>query len=133
MSGTKCRPPAFCLAAAFLILLCGCGGGPDVGYVTGKVTLNGQPLANAEVEFQPVNNQRPSTGNTNNEGVYELSYTAQQKGALVGEHIVRITIGEEDEDEGVSKAVVEIPAKYNSHSELKRTVKPGTQNMDFEL
>ena len=134
MSRTQHGLCGFCLVAALVMVLSGCGGGPNLGYVTGKVTMNGQPVANAEVEFQPVDNQRASTGATNAEGVYELNFTAHKKGVLVGEHIVRISAGERDgDDEDARAKPATIPEKYNSKSELKRTVKSGSQEFDFEL
>jgi hypothetical protein len=121
-------------AVGLLVLACGCGG-TDLGQVTGKVTMNGQPLANVEVEFQPADNGRPSSGVTNAEGVYELQFSSQEKGALIGEHTVRINAaegGDGDDEENPAKPTV-IPAKYNTQSTLKKTVNSGQQTIDFDL
>ena len=133
MSTAFVRGIQWSFAAGLLALACGCGGS-DLGQVTGKVTMKGRPLANVEVEFQPVDNRRPSSGVTNAEGVYELQYNTERKGALVGEHTVRISApeGGGDGEENPAK-VIEIPAKYNTQSTLKKKVGPGSQTIDFEL
>jgi hypothetical protein len=46
------RFPFMSLAVA--AVLAGCGGGPEIGDVTGTVRVNGQPLPYAYVVFQPV-------------------------------------------------------------------------------
>src|SRR5690606_23808547 len=51
------RPLFVGLAA--MLLLAGCGGadGPELASVSGTVTLNGQPLPHAVVQFQPTSPQ----------------------------------------------------------------------------
>src|SRR5438128_12131871 len=79
--------PLFLLFAAGSAL--GCSGGPRPAEVTGTVRLNGKPLANVMVEFNP---DAPtgvrSTGTTDEHGRYELVCDDQQPGALVGPHRV---------------------------------------------
>ena len=80
-----------------LILTCclGCSGGSDVelGKVTGLVTMNGEPLADAIVVFKPAEGN-PSTGRTDSNGNYDLTYLGNSPGAIVGKHSVRITTGQ---------------------------------------
>lgn len=73
------------------ILLIGCGRGdqPDLGTVTGVVTLNGAPLSHVEVTFVPEAG-RPSYGETDNDGKYELTYIRDTKGAKVGKHTISV-------------------------------------------
>ena len=105
-----------------------------VGEVSGNVTFDGQPVAKARIEYQP-SFGAPSYGVTDENGDFELAYTRQQNGALIGEHTVRIiTGGEVEGDDGETVYVKEsLPLKYNVHSELKRTVERGTNNHVFEL
>src|SRR5262249_7876518 len=49
------------LAAALWMAGSGCGGGPGVGEITGTVTLDGEPLADATVQFLPRKDQRLTT------------------------------------------------------------------------
>src|SRR5262245_39370809 len=75
-----------------LSLLAGCGGPyKNLGRVSGKVTLGGQPLADAAVTFSPTAAGSPSTGRTNASGEYTLLYTRGVKGAEAGEHTVTIS------------------------------------------
>ncbi|MCA9049044.1 MAG: carboxypeptidase regulatory-like domain-containing protein [Planctomycetaceae bacterium] len=77
-----------------LALLTGCGGAPSdmppLGTVTGTVTVDGQPLANAMVTFTPAEGGRPSTGMTGPDGAYALKYTADHMGAAIGKHFVTV-------------------------------------------
>lgn len=126
------NPLRIVLAAAGALAV-GCG--RDVGEVGGTVTLGGKPLAGAWVTFQPENGTRPSVARTDDAGRYELVRTEQVKGAAVGRHKVSITSGGESDDEGKKPRVAaeRVPARYNVKSELVREVKPGRNEVDFEL
>ncbi len=118
----------------FCLLLAGCGPGDGLATVKGKVTLNGEPLEGAIVQFQPTaEGGSPSAGKTDAKGRYELMYTFDQPGAMPGEHVVSIRTAAEYYDEEDAEGEERIPAKYNSQSELKRTVEPGRNTFDFEL
>ena len=119
------------VAAATVLFVSGCGGGPSLGEVSGKVTLDGQPLAGALVEFQP-SEGRGSIGSTDAQGVYKLSYTEDSQGAALGKHTVRITMANDDEDQKKPGAGT-IPARYNSKSELSADVKSGSNEFNFDL
>ena len=119
---------------AFLgLFVLGCGG-QNLGDVSGKVTLGGQPLAGATVIFQPEDGSRPSMGVTNEDGEYELQYDRKTTGAVIGKHRVSITTGQEGNDGDESTAVAEkVPAKYNVKSELVKEVESGSNEIDFAL
>ncbi len=117
------------------LLLTGCGSdGPERGIVTGEVTLNGEPLQGADIEFQP-DEGSPSYGMTDRKGRYDLMYTRDKRGAMIGEHTVRITTSTTDTDARGNEVAVpqRVPPKYNARSELTRQVKPGKNKFDFEL
>src|SRR4051794_10614674 len=89
-----------------LALALGCRGKGFVP-VSGKVTLNGQPLVGATVGFQPVAPEGAteaapgSAGKTDEKGEYTLTASTGQNGAWVGRHRVIISllspkIGEDD-------------------------------------
>ena len=120
----------------FCLLLLGCGSEDDLARVKGKVTLNGQPLEGAIVEFQPTAADGSlSAGQTDANGRYKLMYTFDTPGAMPGEHTVSIrTAGTFFDDEGNEVEREErVPAKYNTQTELKRTVTPGRNTFNFEL
>ena len=134
--------PATTKAASWLapvvgcLLLAGCGSGNDRAAVRGKVTLNGRPLADAIVQFQPVApNGSPSAAKTDAQGRYELMSTFSTPGAIPDEHLVTIRSAATyyDEEDCGAEQRERIPAKYNAQSELRRTVKPGRNTIDFDL
>ncbi|MCA9028340.1 MAG: hypothetical protein KDA86_24220 [Planctomycetaceae bacterium] len=110
---------------------------PTLGRVTGVVTLNGQPLAGAQVTFQPVEIEhsinesrtiraRSSTAYTNVEGYYDIKYDEDMRGAVVGEHLIQIT------KQFQGKELV--PVLYSGpFSQEKRTVVEGSQEFDFAI
>ncbi len=134
---TRTTHAARCLTPILLCLLsAGCGSGGDLARVKGKVTLDGQPLEDATVQFQPTaKGGAPSSGKTDSKGRYELMYTFDTRGAMPGEHVVSITTAGTDFDEAGNEFEREerVPAKYNRKTTLKRTVEPGGNTIDFEL
>jgi hypothetical protein len=112
-----------------IALVMGCSGNTKSSPVSGAVTMDGEPLANAMVSFQPIgkelNSGPGSTGKTNDRGEYALEVVGGGNGAVEGLHKVMIRSGD---------AKVTIPAKYNVKTELRYEVKPGNNaNVDFKL
>ncbi len=115
----------------FLILLFAGGCGEERPYTTvevsGRVTLDGEPLAGAHLTFQPntkVSRGPGSFGLTDEEGRYRLETTAGDTGAVVGRHRVSIT----------AKDGPPLPRRYNHDSELSvDIVAKGPQTADFPL
>lgn len=100
MSGKLVARAALCCVSALLVTGCGRSDLPELGTVSGTVTLDGQPLADAIVNFTPVQAGRPSTGQTDSSGHYTLLYVADVEGAVVGKHSVtveRIVTSEADD------------------------------------
>jgi len=130
---------AFCLLNAFLT---GCkpDGYAELGLVgvTGKVTLDGQPLAGANVVFESPD-KRTARGLTDAEGKYALMYDSETPGALPGPKVVRITIadvGVEGGGAGEGSAFTgkeRLPARYNRQSKLTADVSASQKTFDFEL
>jgi hypothetical protein len=106
-------------------VLSGCGSsGPEIVPVRGRVTLDGRPLGNADVVFQPGEANRPSSGRTDADGSYQLMYKRGIEGARVGEHSVVIS---------VSPEIVRNPPKF-AESTFRRKVKAGENNeLNFDL
>ena len=112
--------------------LLGCGG-PQLGYVEGTVRMDGQPVKDATVIFQP-DDGLPSHGETDSQGHYELKFS-DKLGAVVGGHTVTVEtyrISTDASGEPVESREM-IPAKYNSETELSREVVAGKQTIDFDL
>jgi len=123
-----------CVSLVLAVFLTGCGSdGPERGVVTGKVTLNGDPLPGADIVFQPEEGS-PSLAVTDDKGRYDLMYTRDKRGAMVGEHVVQITTPTTSTDAQGNQVMVpqQVPPKYNAGS-LTREVKPGRNSYDFDL
>jgi len=139
-----------CVALLFLPLFVGCpDDSPTTGLVTGTVTLDGEPIENAQVNFYP-SGGRASGAVTNAEGQYELMFH-RKKGALIGTHKVTITteIAEvtgsallmASEEENARTGEADQPRrellsrKYTDvkRTELTATVEAGNNVKDFDL
>lgn len=122
--------------AVALILLGSALGCSDsnLGRVTGTVAIDGRPLANAMVTFKPLSGERPAAAKTDEQGRYELIYSRDANGAVLGEHVVEIsTFIEIMEDDTTEITPETVPARYNVQSELSATVKRGANVFDFDL
>lgn len=105
---------------------CGRGDRPELGLVRGKVTFDGAPLAEAFVVFTPLAGGRQSSGFTNQDGIYELNYLRDIKGAKIGAHRVAVATATEMSAE-------RLPARYHSETTLEAEVKPGNNEINFDL
>ena len=112
--------------------LCGCGDGSNfkVAPVTGLVMLDGEPLPNAIVAFRPESG-RSSSGVTNDLGEFELTYSAEKTGAIVGSHTVCISRGTSGQVQGMmsnpdtepkAEAAPTLPTVYNTQTNLTAEV-----------
>ncbi len=78
------------------VWLLGCGSsdeGPEVFPVTGTVTLNSEPLADADVTFYPTGDTLGAGGfgRTDAEGKFELQYNRGGMGAPAGVYRVQVS------------------------------------------
>ena len=132
-----------CVFPLLLPILAGCGGGPyNVAPVSGRITLNGQPLANASVSFQPlaeggkINPGPGSGGFTDSDGRYALKLDGTDtRGAVIGKHMVRIDLTHQDNSaDDRPKRFKRLPARYNVKTKLEYDVPTrGTDSADFQL
>lgn len=129
------------LVLLMLAGLWGCGGsdGPEVGRVRGKVTFDGKPVANAQIQFVPKGTGRTSTAQADAEGNFDLLYDSERMGALVGKHTVRVitAVPPQYDDKGkVIKGTGEpekIPDIYNTFSQIEKTVNSGNNEINLDL
>lgn len=124
----------FKVACPIMLLLTGCGsrGGPTVAEVSGMVTLDGAPLTNAAVVFQPEFG-RPAFATTDDQGRYALKYSDGSHGAATGKNTVaiRTKIDGEQGEPPIQKELV--PNRYNDRSTLVMDVVGGKNTCDFAL
>jgi hypothetical protein len=136
----------------------GCGeGGPTLGKVTGKVTLDGKPVPDVAVTFMPTEGGSGS-GITDASGNYELTHS-NGKGTPIGKNKVAVTTVNKPQSAAIDlsqipsdspeyakaaaaassageynvKFTEPIPAKYNTKTELQFDIKSGSQVINLEL
>ena len=125
--------------AALFPLLSGCGGqeGPARVVVSGKVTFQGQPVADGQIRFVP----KPGTAApVTIEAIKNGTYSTDTSGGVpVGEHLVEIRAYDPNQPPptgpGEPPRRQLLPDKYNSKTELELKAKAGQRPItrDFEL
>jgi hypothetical protein len=121
----------FALALAAL-LSSGCGDGrPGRVPVSGRVLIDGKPLAQAGVRFYPPGG-RSSSGKTDREGRFVLTCYEPSDGALVGNHKVIVAAIEEINGNTIKWHA---PKKYAlpDTSGLQATIEGATDDLKFDL
>ncbi len=124
-----------------LPLATGCGARPDLAPVSGTVTLDGQPLADAHVSFQPVQDDvgemaMGSYGTTAADGSYRLRLVdPDAPGATAGMHRVRIhmALPEDALREDSPLSVDRLPVRYRDGTLTFQVPAEGTESADFHL
>lgn len=137
-------------AASLALLLTGCGD-YKLAPLSGKITVEGKPVASLYVQFDPIGsgdklNPGPaSVGETDSAGHYRLRTVPEERGgAVVGKHRVRVIAGIKAMDEdAILKAVLNkkraaqvkhLPARFNDRTELTFEVPAGgANNANFDL
>lgn len=143
---------------SLLLLSCAAiGCGPNLGAVTGNVTIDGQPAEKVVVAFSPVGGGTSGAGTTDASGNYTIMSSlgaglppGKYKVSLTTEMTVEDTGGEDEYAGGSDSAAYEqaamgndyadrdkfkekIPAKYNSATTLEEQVEAGENVIDFKI
>ena len=124
----------FSLGLLFLFGVLGCDSGPNTGFVSGKVTIDGEAKEGTVVTFSPKTGERSAIGYTDAKGEYYLRFTQDKKGCIPGMHLVSITAYKDPESEYTQY----LPATYNDKAsdnpDLNNVeVKKGKQVINFEV
>ncbi|MEM7812179.1 MAG: hypothetical protein AAF532_11925 [Planctomycetota bacterium] len=102
------------VAALCVVAVAGCGGagGPEFVPVSGRLTIDGEPVARVTVEFRPipgdqtgVNTGGSSRGYTDADGRFTLTsaIAGRGEGVAVGRHRVRLRGRESIDSEGLEE------------------------------
>jgi hypothetical protein len=136
------------MAITFAATACGCGrSGPERATISGKVTFRSEPIRFGEIRFIPA---AANEGSTEGTPIVDGHYNANGKGGVpVGDYSVSIVAwqspaprrnipasgGPSGSKTGETSRRQLLPAKYNSQSELKLTVKSGSGSIvqDYSL
>jgi hypothetical protein len=118
----------------------GCSGDPNRAEVSGKVTLDGEPVSEGRIGFYPIQgNEGPSAGAVILNGSYKVPAS---NGVWLGKNLVKINAlrktGKQVPSAYGGKNIIEeteepIPPVYNDRSQLIHDVQPGSNRIDFEL
>lgn len=134
------------LLAASLLVLVGCGPGYKIVPVSGRITLDDKPLANAMILTQPIGNEdnvTPGPGSiaeTDSDGNFQLEMQHEAiVGAVPGEVWVKIVeTGEKkaSNDDTVDSSVLKsrVPLDYQEGDKVKYTIPDeGTDAMNIDM
>ncbi len=124
------KPESFRLLIALFVTasFAGCGGSsdmPELGDVSGKVTMDGEPVAGINILFTPEMG-RPAGGVTESDGSYKLVYLDGYSGCKIGP--AKVTF---DWSPGVEPPVT-VPAKYMEEG-FSVEVKAGSNELNFPM
>jgi len=128
------RPDEALYGIVLVLVVVGCSprptGQPEIAPVSGRVTLDGQPLGGVSVVFESDRGVL-SFGNTDDQGRYTVCYIRSAHGAGVGRNVVRIRSPMMGPASPLRKD--RIPSIYNTESTLTADVKKGSNVLDFAL
>jgi hypothetical protein len=128
-----------------LVVLAGCGRGPVMVPVSGVVTLDGAPVADANVMFAPRGDGRPAEGKTDAAGKFSLTTEKPNDGAMEGDYEVTVTgvrtVGAVANPDGTSGDISQVreewflPKKYarRDSSGLTQKVTKGMAPVELKL
>ncbi len=118
-------------------VLAGCGGpGYELVPVSGRVLVDGKPVPEAHVSFEPRGEGPGCYATTNAEGRFELrSVLDERPGATQGTNVVRITTAREgNPNDDAAEMVGEVaPQRFLDGSEEFEVPAEGTVRADFDL
>jgi hypothetical protein len=120
-----------------LLCIAGCSGQVTVP-VEGVVTLQGTPLANADVMLAPrrANGPGPYVGKTGSDGRFQLGLQNQPgSGAAVGDYSVFISTVKSDpgEEPPAVRQKEIVPLRFRNGSEQFSVPEGGTSTVEFAL
>jgi hypothetical protein len=120
-----------------LVLCCTLGCGGSTSSVSGRVTLDGQPLTKGTITFNPTGDAPAAIGQISSSGSYRLS-VGTSSSVAPGQYQVTIVATELVEPTPTDPSPLPkmlTPEKYNdpATSDLTADVKRGANRFDFEL
>ena len=119
------------LILPLVLFVSGCSD-EKMGYVTGKVTLNGEPFYGAYIHFTPQNSgTSPSSSGFKQDGTYEMSFSMTKKGVQVGPATVNFGVPSGGDYE--PPAFVKEHKKFIESYTQEVVIKPGKQTFNFDL
>lgn len=131
-----------CCCAGLALLAAGCQSPSTLAPVSGRVTLDGKPLAGVAITFQPLRTEASepvastlgSTGVTDADGRYVLrSMTTNSPGAAVGHHKVYIGPTGQSANDVAPVSQLQLPVVCSDGSLGCEVPSQGTTTANFDL
>ncbi len=135
------KPRLLIAGVIALLATAGCDSSPyQIAPVSGRVTLDNEPLADALVSFQPIgsaSNREPgpgSYGRTDQDGRFTLQVVEpSQPGAVVGKHSVLISTATSEGGDGDRVVGERVPRRYRDGHLQFEVPSKGTTAANFDL
>ena len=124
------------LCVGVALLFAGCANEPPTGMITGEVTMDGQPLEDGRIQFTPLDGQSQPGGATVAQGKFTAKVpVTKMKVEINGNKRTGRKIKAYDTPESplMDEIVELVPPKYNINSDVTLDVKPGPQEVKYEL
>jgi hypothetical protein len=127
------KTPTLIVAILFCLLAMGCEE-PNVGILSGKVMVDGQPAETGSIAFFPVDGQAVTAGGVIADGEYNARVPLGKSRVVIR---VPKVVGEAklyDVPDSPTQPLLDemLPARYNNESELEITVEKGPHEHNFE-
>ena len=122
---------------AVIVVIAGCSGGPVMTTVEGTVSVDGKPLGNGSITFEPADGQGRTAGATIEDGKYVAEVPpGQKKVRITGFEVTGQVPAYQGMPNSPMRDVVKdvVPEKYNAKSQLELSVdtSPTTGNFDLK-
>jgi hypothetical protein len=132
MTRRACGPAALAFALAWAG---GCSDGPATGTVNGTVNLDGRPLKAGVVRFVPADGKSQTSSADVKDGKFTAAVPAgEMRVEFSAPKVVgKVKMYDTPDSPVVDETAELLPDRYNVRSELRMTVKTGSQDETFEL
>jgi hypothetical protein len=123
-----------------LCALAGCANSQNRQEITGEVRLNGVPIEDGVIQFEPLDGQPSGDGAQIIKGAYKIP---ADKGLAPGRYKIMIVAGNsmdgagdaspDSPHAGKKQWREKVPPEYNEKSNVVREVTSGTNRFDFDI
>jgi hypothetical protein len=125
-----------CVGVLCCLSLVGCGDkGPFTAEISGKVTVDGQPIDGGAIQFVPLSGDAPTSGSRISGGRYQVSAPpVEMKVSISAPKIVgKKKIYDTPDSPEMPITEEALPKKFNDATELRFSPKAGTNEKDWDL
>ena len=118
-----------------VLLGAGCNNGSAKAKIHGKVTLDGQPVPTGSIAFLPADGKGQTAGAIIKDGAYEAEVPVGSMRVEI--HYPKVVgkrkLYDTPDSPTVDRTEEQIPAKYNTQSQLTETITTKRSEINFEM